>query len=78
MILRQFLQENQITGFEIIENQLIINVVTNETLYGLSVDTSNIQSGTPVTFTADYIINDNMIEIDELSINIDETIISIE
>jgi hypothetical protein len=70
MTLNEFLTDNIVTEFEYIEKITIINAVVGETIYGIDVDTSNINSGTLVTRTTDYVINGDFLTIGNLELNI--------
>lgn len=74
MKLKNFIQENNVSGFEIIPNVLILNVIVGETAYQLDVETSNIQSGTKLIKILDYELNDddNILIVDNISLNTNE------
>lgn len=73
MKLNQFIQENTITDFDVVEGQLVISVNTTGSSTGLDVDTSNIPGGTPVKVVSDYTINGDILTVDGLTLNIAET-----
>jgi hypothetical protein len=57
MTLKQFLEENNVTGFQIIPDTVIINTITDDnTTHAIDVDTSNILSGT-------QLVNENIFEV---------------
>ena len=60
MTLKDFIENNNIEGFELVED-VLMNVFSNGTPYGLDVDTSNIEAGTPLTYTDEYLLEDNML-----------------
>jgi hypothetical protein len=72
MIIKEFLQDNTLTAVETVDN-LIINLVCGEALYGIDVDTSNIQSGTLTTRRTDYTLIDNILSVDTISVNTETT-----
>lgn len=80
MKLNEFLKQNVVTAFEYIENVTIINAIVEDTqLYGIDIDTSNIESGTQVLKTSNFTIIDDILHVEGLELNILETyIISIE
>lgn len=80
MKLDEFLKQNVVTAFEYIENVTIINAIVEDTqLYGIDIDTSNIESGTQVLKTSNFTIIDDILHVEGLELNILETyIISIE
>jgi hypothetical protein len=71
MTLSQFMQENQVTGFEKV-NELILTAEVGEALYGLDVDTSNIPSGIPVERVTEFQLQGNILTIDGIEYNTDE------
>jgi hypothetical protein len=68
MTLKEFIEENQVTGFEKIED-LLINVVVNESSYGLDVDTSNIESGMILEIVVDFQIVEDILYIENFTYN---------
>lgn len=77
MTLKEFIQNNDITGFEIIENITIISVIVKETTYALNVNTDNIIAGTPVIKINNYTIENDILSVNGLQLNINETILEI-
>lgn len=64
MTLREFIQEKEkITAFEII-SEIVLNIVVGEEVYGLNVDTSNIQEGIPLIRVNDFYFEEDFIVID--------------
>jgi hypothetical protein len=71
MTLNEFLKDKTLTAVELVDfdyNQ-IINVYINETGYGLAIDTSNIPSGTPLTYTTDFTLDGDILSVSDFSIN---------
>jgi hypothetical protein len=58
MNLKEFIEKNEVTGFEMVGN-LILSVIVDEALHGINVDTSNIEAGTLVEKVIDYQIVEN-------------------
>jgi len=76
MKLDEFLNQNVVTAFEYIENVTIINAIVEDSqIYGIDIDTSNIESGTPVLKTSTFTIIDDILNVDGLELNISETYI---
>lgn len=73
MTLKQFIQENNVTAYETVNDNLIINAVVGETSYGLDVDTSNIIGGTPVVKFENFTMNGDLLTVDGITINVNET-----
>lgn len=74
MNLKTFLQENNVTGFEIIPGVLIMSaVVEGSAMYAIDVDTSSIQNGTQLVNTSNFTIENDTLTVDGLSLNISET-----
>jgi hypothetical protein len=72
MTIKEFLQDNTLTSVETV-NDLIINLVCGESIYGIDVDTSNIESGTLLIRREDYILTNNILSVDNIFVNIDTT-----
>jgi hypothetical protein len=72
MTIKEFLQDNTLNAVETVDG-LIISLVCGETEYGIDVDTSNIESGTPTTRREDYILTDNTLSVDDIFVNINTT-----
>jgi hypothetical protein len=72
MTLNEFLKDKTLTAVELIDfdyNQ-IINVYVEEGIcYGLAIDTSNIPAGTPLTYTTDFTLDEDIISVSDFSIN---------
>lgn len=76
MTLKTFIDQenNNITGFEIVPEILILNVIVNyNTTYGLNVDTSSIIEGTKLVTSTDWNIQNDILTIGSLSLDINET-----
>ena len=71
MKLKTFLQNKTLSAVELIDfdyNQ-IINVYVDGICYGLDVDTSNIISGTPLTYTTDFTLDGDILSVSDFPIN---------
>jgi hypothetical protein len=66
--LKEFLEENEVAGFEMIGN-LIINVIANGVTYGLNVDTSNIEAYTQLETVNEYEIKDNILIVGNITLD---------
>jgi hypothetical protein len=74
MTLKKFLETNTITAIDIVDGfNLIINVYVEETIYGLRIDTTNIPAGTSLTKREDFVIVDDTLSVDTISINMSTT-----
>jgi hypothetical protein len=69
--LKEFMQENNVTAFETV-NDLILNVVVDQTSYGLNVDTSNISAGTVLTKHETFTLNGDLLTVDNITIDTNE------
>ena len=70
MTLKEFLNENNVTSFEVIENVLILNVfVDGEVVYGLDSDTSNIESGTILINHEDFTLVNDILTVGGVSVD---------
>lgn len=73
MTLKQFISENNISAFETVNGQLIINVIVDETSYGLDINTSKITAETPIIKYTDFVIDNDLLTVNNIVININET-----
>jgi hypothetical protein len=70
MTLKQFLEENTVTGFQIIPDTLIINIITdNDATNAIDVDTSNIVSGTQLANVNTFEIVGDTLTVSNLTLN---------
>jgi hypothetical protein len=72
MTAKEFLEGKTLTAVETVET-LIINLVIEEAVYGLDVDTSGIEGGTTLTRTEDFNITDDALTTGELSVDLATT-----
>jgi hypothetical protein len=72
MTAKEFLEGKTLTAVETVET-LIINLVIEEAVYGLGVDTSGIEGGTTLTRTEDFNITDDVLTSGELSVDLATT-----
>jgi hypothetical protein len=71
MTLNEFLQDKTLEAVELIDfdyNQ-VINIYVDGAGYGLAIDTSNIPSGTPLTYTTEFILDGDTLTVSDFSIN---------
>ena len=74
MTLKEFLTDKTLTSVEITEDyNLIYNVYVNRAGYGLDIDTSNVEAGTPLTMREDFTLENDILSIAGISINTAET-----
>jgi hypothetical protein len=74
MTLKEFLQDKTLSAVETVDGcNLIVNVYVDETCYGLRVDTSNIIAGTPLTKREDFVLTDDMLSVDAISLDMSKT-----
>jgi len=74
MTLKEFLETNTISAVDIVDGfDLIINVYIGDIIYGLNADTANIPAGTSLTKREDFVIVDDMLSVDTISINMSKT-----
>jgi hypothetical protein len=72
MTLKEFLQDKTLTAVELIDfdyNQIINVYVDGGACYGLAIDTSNIPSGTPLTYTTDFTLDGDILSVSDFSLN---------
>ena len=74
MTLKEFLQDKTLSAVETVDgHNLIVNIYVDETCYGLNVDMSNIVAGTTLTKREDFILTNNTLSIDDISIDMNKT-----
>lgn len=73
MTLKQFMQENQVTAFEVVPNVLILNVAVGQVEYGLDVDTSEIQFGTQLQTVEEFTVDGDILTVGNLTLNTEQT-----
>ena len=73
MTLKQFMQENQVTAFEVVPNVLILNVAVGQIEYGLDVDTSEIQFGTQLQMVEEFTVEGDILTVGNLTLNTEQT-----
>lgn len=69
--LKQFISENEVTGFTVVGN-ILISVCVSDTHYGLNSDTSEIQFGTQVTKISDFTMVNDILTIGSVEYDINE------
>ena len=74
MTLKEFMEVENIYSFELVDN-ILINVIVDNTPYGLDTDTSSIQAGTLLNYINEYNISGDILYID--GIEYDMTTISL-
>ena len=72
MTVQEFLNSNTLSSVEKTDN-LIINLVIGELVYGVNVDTSSIIAGTILTRTTNFQIDGNSLNCEGISIDISTT-----
>lgn len=72
MTLKQFIEENNVSGFEKIGN-LLFNVIVDDSIpYGLDIDTSNIMSNTPLERVNDFSMDNDILTVGDITIDTNE------
>jgi hypothetical protein len=69
---KEFLNKKTLTAVETVNN-LIINLVVDKTVYGLKIDTSSIPSGTKLTRTNQFKIQNDILTVGTISVNLATT-----
>jgi hypothetical protein len=73
MKLKQYMQENTVKGFEVIENQIAISVILESgARHALDVDTSSIPNGTRLTVVENFSVDDGIITVAGITLNTEE------
>jgi len=69
MTSKDYLEGKILTSIEIVKGR-IINLITDENIMGLNVDTSDIEFGTPLVRSSNFELVDNMLKYDDLLIDL--------
>ena len=77
MVLKQFIEEKNVTGFETVSN-LILNVVVGEERYQLDADTSQLQAGTQLSLVETFTIDGDLLTVDGITVNTTEVNVNYE
>lgn len=73
MTLKQFIEQNQVTAFQIVPNVLILNAVVDQADYAIDVDTSGVPFGTQLQTFTEFTIENDILTVDNLTLNTAET-----
>lgn len=74
MTLKEFLQDKTLVAVETVDgHNLIINIYVDHACYGLNIDTTNIVAGTSLTKRYDFMINGDILSVDDIAIDINKT-----
>ena len=73
MTLKQFMEENEVTSFEVVPDVLILNAEVGEAEYGLDVDTSNIPFGTILQRFDLFSVDGDILTVGGLTLNTETT-----
>ena len=69
MNLKQFMEENSVTAFEIVKGKRVINAIVDQTPYGLKVDMSDIPFATKLDRIDGFVKNGDIIIVDGIEID---------
>ena len=70
MTLKEFLQDKTLSAVETVDgHNLIVNIYVDETCYGLNVNMTNIVAGTMLTKREDFVLTDDTLSIDDITID---------
>lgn len=72
MTAKEFLQGKTLTAVETVQN-LILNLVIGQAVYGMDVDTTSIPQGTKLTRTTDFTINGDTLTTGTISVDLATT-----
>ena len=74
MTLKEFLQNKILSAVETVDgHNLIINIYVDNACYGLNINTSNIVAGTSLTKREDFTLNEDILSVDNITIDIATT-----
>jgi hypothetical protein len=69
MTAKNYLEGKILTSIEIVKGR-IINLITDENIMGLNVDTSDIEFGTPLVRSSNFELVDDMLKCDDLLVDL--------
>jgi Tfp pilus assembly protein PilN len=73
MKLKQYMQENAVTGFEVVENEIAFSVILESgARQALKVDTSSVPNGTQLTAVEDFTVDGDTLTVAGITLNTDE------
>lgn len=72
MTINEYLQDKTLTAVEIAQG-IIFNLVCDNLVMGLDVDTSSVPSGTILDRRFDFILTPDTLSVDSISLNTNET-----
>jgi hypothetical protein len=72
MTLREFISENTVTSIQYVDD-VIFNVICGDAVYGLDVDTSNIEGGTILLASTDFELTKNELIFGTITLDLDNT-----
>ena len=74
MTLIEFLQDKTLSAVATVDgHNLIVNIYVDETCYGLNVNMTNIVAGTMLTKREDFVLTDDTLSIDDITLDITKT-----
>ena len=72
MTAKEYLNGRSITAIEIYD-QLVFNLFMGDELIGLSIDSSSVPSGTPLSYRTDFQVINDILTIDSISVDLNNT-----
>ena len=77
MTVKEYLVDKTLIAVETVEGLILNLVLENDSLKSLLVDTSNIQSGIPLNRTEDFVLTENDLTANGITIDINTTNVEI-
>lgn len=72
MTAKEFLEGKTLNAIELIDD-IVLNLVVEQSVFGLNVDTSGIQAGRYLTRTEDFVIENDVLKTEEIELNLSTT-----
>lgn len=73
MKLKQYMQENTVIGFEVIENEIAFSVILESgARQALDIDTSSVPNGMQLTAVEDFTVDGDVITVAGITLNTNE------
>lgn len=73
MTVKEFLSDKTLQAVETVNDSIIINVIVNNSVYGLDVDTSTIPCNTPLKTVTDFTLINDILKVSNIELNTNNT-----
>ena len=74
MTLKDFLEENNVTSFEVADSNAIVNAMVGSIAHGIDADLSNVPLGTRLTNVDSWTLENDILTVAGLTLNTNDTL----